>query len=306
MRKLSILLILICGCSGPDSEGAETAAGAVPATLAFAGNLEDKNIAEASGLAASQRRPDILWTHNDSGAKARLYAIDLGGRSVGRAKLKKADNIDWEDIASFTLDETPYLLVADVGDNEHKRDTVMLYVVEEPDLAVDANPEITPAWRIEFSYPGGPRDVESVAVDIDNQRILLLAKRTIPAELYSLPLLPKSDEPQIATFLGEISSLPQPSQRDVDFALKTKSWHWQPTAMDIAPDGSAIAIVTLAPAVYLYERDGDWQNTLQAAPLKFALRGIREPESIAYSADGKSLYISHEKKHAALLRIDFN
>ena len=182
----------------------------------------------------------------------------------------------------------------------------MLYVVEEPDLAVDAKPDITPAWRIEFSYPGGPRDVESVAVDIENEQILLLTKRTIPAELYSLPLRPRSDELQIATFLGEIASLPQPSGRDVDFALKTKSWHWQPTAMDIAPDGSAIAIVTLAPAVYLYQRNGDWLSTLQAAPLRFTLRGIREPESVAYSADGNSLYITHEKKHAALLRIDFN
>ena len=207
MRKPLILLILICGCSDPETEPPENG---VPATLAFAGNLQDKNIAEASGLAASQRRPDVLWTHNDSGAKARLYAIDLSGRSVGRAKLKQADNVDWEDIASFTLDEIPYLLVADVGDNEHKRDTVMLYVVEEPDLTVDANPDITPAWRIEFSYPGGPRDVESVAVDIENERILLLAKRTIPAELYSLPLLPKSNELQIATLLGEIGSLPQP------------------------------------------------------------------------------------------------
>ena len=303
MYRLFILLILICGCS---SEEPEAPAGGVPATLAFAGNLEDKNIAEASGLAASQRRADLLWTHNDSGAKARLYAIDLSGRSVGRAKLKNADNVDWEDIASFTLDGIPYLLVADVGDNEHKRDTVMLYVVEEPDLADDAKPDITPAWRIEFRYPDGPRDVEAVAVDIENERVLLLAKRTIPAELYSLPLRPASDELQVATLLGKIDSLPQPTRRDVDFALKTKSWHWQPTAMDIAPDGSAIAIVTLAPAVYLYERDGDWLSTLQASPLKFTLRGIREPESVAYSADSKSLYITHEKKNAALLRIDFD
>ena len=303
MRKPLLLLVLLVGCSSPESE---TPTGGIPVTLEFAGKLDNKDISEASGLAASQRRDDVLWTHNDSGAKARLYAIDLKGKSIGRVKLKDSDNVDWEDIASFTLDEAPYLLVADVGDNEGKRDTVKLYVVEEPDIAADSKPDIAPSWRIEFAYPGGPRDVESVAVDVENERVLLLTKRTIPAELYSLPLRPMSDEPQIATLLGEISSLPQPNRRDVDFALKTKSWHWQPTAMDIAPDGSAIAIVTLAPAVYLYERDGGWLTTLQNAPLKFTLRGIREPESVAFSADGKSLYITHEKKHAALLRIDFN
>ena len=303
MRTLSILLILICGCS---SEESGPPAGSIPVTLTMAGKLQDKDISEASGLAASQRSANVLWTHNDSGAKARLYAIDLNGRSVGGARLKHSDNVDWEDIASFTLDDVPYLLVADVGDNEHKHETVTLYVVEEPDLSEDEKPDITPAWRIEFYYPGGPRDVESVAIDIENERILLLSKRTIPAELYSLPLRPESDEVQIATLLGKIDSLPQPSRSDVEFALEAKNWHWQPTAMDIARDGSAIAIVTLDPAIYLYRRDGDWLSTLQAAPLKFRLRGIREPESVAFSADGKSIYVTHEKKHAALLRIDFD
>ncbi len=306
MRHLLIPLVLICGCNGaePDAPASDAPAG-MAAQLSIAGRIENKHISEASGLAASQRRPDALWTHNDSGAKAHLYAIDLTGEALGRIKLKKAKNVDWEDIASFTRDAKPYLLIADVGDNDRKRKTVSLYVVEEPDLNVDTTPELKPAWRIDVAYPDGPRDVESVAVDIENDQVLLLTKRTIPAELYAVPLQPASDEIVVARLLGKIGTLPQPARRDVEFAPKTDDWHWQPTSMDIAPDGSAIAIVTYLPAIYLYRRDGDWMSTLSQAPLRFPLR-LRKPESIAFGADSRSLFVTNEKKHAPLLRIDID
>ena len=144
-----------------------------------------------------------------------MYSIDLTGKSLGRIKLKKAKNVDWEDIASFTRDEKPYLLVADVGDNDSKRRYVHLYIVEEPDLAVDAKPELRPAWRIDVAYPDGPRDVESVAVDIENDQVLLLTKRTIPAELYAVPLQPAPNEIVVARLLGKIETLPRPSRPEV-------------------------------------------------------------------------------------------
>lgn len=314
MCKLSIPIVLICSCSivlicacsdaEPDMPANVEPSG-IAAHLSIAGRFENKKIDEASGLAASQRRPDALWTHNDSGAKARLYAIGLEGQSLGRIKLKKAKNVDWEDMASFTRDEKPYLLVADVGDNDSKREYVSLYVIEEPDLEVDAKPELEPAWRIDVAYPAGPRDVEAIAVDIENDQALLLTKRTIPAELYAVPLQPAPDEIVAARLLGKLETLPQPTRRDVEFAPGTDDWHWQPTSMDIAPDGSAIAIVTYLPAIYLYRRDGDWLSTLSNAPLRFPLR-LRKPESIAFSADSRSLFVTNEKKHAPLLRIDFD
>jgi hypothetical protein len=311
MRSLLISMFLIAACGSSESDSPDDGRPAapdtssIPASLSVAGKLEDKDIKEASGLAVSQRRPDLLWTHNDGGSKPRLYAIDLSGNSVGRAKLKDAKNVDWEDIASFTLDDTPYLLVADVGDNTAKRKRVSLYVVEEPDLDADAKPDLTPAWRIDFGFPGGPRDVEAVAVDVENEQVLLLTKRTIPAELYAVPLRPDALESELAVFLGRIDSLPQPTQQDRKFAGKSNNWHWQPTGMDIAPDGSAIAIVTYLPAVYLYRRQGDLLSSLQQPPLRFSLP-LKEPESVAFGTDSRSLFLTNEKKHADLLRIDIN
>ena len=79
------------------------------------GRLQNAQIDEASGLARSQRYPDVFWVANDDGPSV-LYAIDSTGKDLGRVTIKDASNRDWEDLASFTLDGVPYLLAADIGD----------------------------------------------------------------------------------------------------------------------------------------------------------------------------------------------
>ena len=72
-------------------------------TTVLAGRLRDKQLDEASGIARSQRQDDVYWLVNDSG-KPRLFAIDGTGKKLGRVKINGAKHVDWEDIASFTLD----------------------------------------------------------------------------------------------------------------------------------------------------------------------------------------------------------
>ena len=103
---------------------------------------------------------------------------------------RKRANRDWEDLSSFRIGALAYLLVADTGDNDAKRKHVQLYVVPEPDLDLDDKVKVEPAWKVDFVYPGGPRDAEAVAVDTANQRVLVLTKRTLPPELYEVPLTP--------------------------------------------------------------------------------------------------------------------
>lgn len=296
------LLAALAACAPPDSEPAPAGK---PARLVVSGNFEDPDIAEASGIASSRREPDLLWVHNDSGSKARLYAADVRGAARGRIKLGGADNDDWEDMAAFTHDGAPMLVVADIGDNDARRKKVRLYVVAEPDLGEEVFPEIEPAAEIEFRYPDGPRDAEAIAVDAANGRVLILSKRDRPPRLYAVPLAPESDETVTATFLGPVASLPRPSRRNVDFALKSKNWFWQPTSMDIAPDGSALVILTYG-AVYYYARGEaeDWLAALERLPLAFPIKNIPNAEAVTFSADGTSLYLTVEGRHAPLLRID--
>lgn len=300
---LLAMLAVLAGCGEPGKPGG--AEPGIAVRIDVPGTIENGNIDEASGLACSARRAGLLWVHNDRGDKARIYAIDDAGSTAGRIRLEKADNDDWEDMASFRFNEKPYLLVADVGDNEADRDDIRLYIIEEPDLGADDKPELMASWTIEFSYEDGARDVEAVAVDIDGWRALLLTKRDIPPRLYEVRIIPQTDAPTVARFLGTVDTLPQPTARDVEFAPRTDNWHWQPTAMDIAPDGSALAVLTYS-AVYYYARQAgeDWTAALARAPLRLGIEDIRNAEALAFCAGGRSIFVTVEKKHAPLVRID--
>lgn len=265
-----------------------------------AGRLQNAKIDEASGLARSQRNPDVFWVANDDGPSV-LYAIDGTGKDLGRVTVKDASNRDWEDLASFTLDGVPYLIAADIGDNEGKRKDVRLYIIEEPEAGDD---KVKPAWRIEFTYPEGPRDAESVAVDVDNGRVLVLTKRDVPALLYALPLRPGTKKRIDAERLGVVASLPQPSRSDLEFASRAKSWHWQPTSMDISGDGMNAIVLTYG-GVYLYPRSPgqDWLEALQQSPLVVSRSSNRQAESVAFDAAGDFIYITLEQRNAPLFRL---
>lgn len=265
-----------------------------------AGRLQNAKIDEASGLARSQRYPDVFWVANDDGPSV-LYAIDGTGKDLGRVTVKDASNRDWEDLASFTLDGVPYLIAADIGDNEGKRKDVRLYIIEEPEAGDD---KVKPAWRIEFTYPEGPRDAESVAVDVDNERVLVLTKRDVPALLYALPLRPDTKKRIDAERLGVVASLPQPSRSDLEFARRANSWHWQPTSMDVSGDGMNAIVLTYG-GVYLYPRSPgqDWLEALQQSPLVVSRSSNRQAESVAFTAAGDFVYITLEQRNAPLFRL---
>jgi len=305
VRLLVCAPLLLAACTAGDGN-AETRSSIEPPTespIQRVGTLENPKLDEASGLAHSTLDPGILWVINDGGP-AVVHAIDHTGRERGRVKIADAKNKDFEDIASFSLDGTAYLVIADIGDNQAKRKHVTLYIIEEPALD-DTRADI--AWRIDFSYPDGPRDAESLAVDSAGQRIYVLSKRDIPAVLYAVPLLPRVDDKHdtiIATRLGEIDSLPQPRASEKKNA-KGSGWHWQPTGMDFSVAGDRALILTYG-RVYLYTRDSaqTWLDALSGRPQGLSLGKIKKAESIAFAPDGDSAFVTVEKKHAALLRID--
>jgi len=293
---------LLCACSDTNEAPPAAEPRLFPVVI---GKLEDPKIREASGLARSQKTDNVLWTINDNGAKEWVHAIAPNGRRLGEFDLKKSENKDWEDLASFVLNDTPYLLVADIGDNDARHKKRTLYVVEEPDVEKSGKARV--GWRIDFRYPDGPRDAESAAVDIENQRALVLSKRDIPPVLYELPLVPEDDKTITATWLGTITSLPRPSRQDVQFAPKTKDWHWQPVGMDISADNLAAVILTYR-AVYFYSRQPgqDWFDALNQKPRRVSIGNFRNAEAIAFANDKRSVIVTGENRHSRLLLINFD
>jgi hypothetical protein len=285
----------------------------------FVGLLADPKIAEASGLALSRRRDDLLWTLNDGARKPQLYALGTDGSDRGRVRVEGAEPVDWEALAAFEWEGRPYLAVADTGDNFSWRRSAELLVIEEPQPEGERFPSGTAvrvAWSFRFRFEDGPRDCEALAVDPEQPRALLLSKRTEPPVLYALPLLP--DEPgggpeasgrpalRVARRLGEVPSIPPPTRADVEEARWLGRYRAMPTGLDVSRDGERAAVVTYKDAYLFTRADGeDWAAAFARPPERIPLPPLRQAEAIAFAADGRSLFVTSEQRPAPLFRLDW-
>jgi len=217
-------------------------------------------------------------------------------------------NNDWEDLASFELDGKTWLLIADTGDNGGVRKNCTLYVIAEPDpstLSPEREVTATVAWRIPVVYPEGPHDCESVTVDPRSETIFLLSKRTHPPVLYSLPLRPALDgkTPAAEPIATLTAGVPQPTSWQKLFPSATQRYRAQPTAIDIAPDGHAAAVLTYGDVLLYPHRPGEpWRDTFSRAPVILAPHGLPQAEALCFSRESRSLYVTGEGNTQPLLR----
>lgn len=294
MKALLLILALALSAS---------AATAAPVPQ-IAGLLRDTRLNEISGMATSGRDAQRLWLHNDSGTRAQLFAVDSSGRVQARLLLPGIKPVDWEDLAAFELDGKAYLLIADTGDNGGVRQRSELLIVEEPEFQAGAQElqlQAQPAWRIAFRYADEPHDVEAVGVDVENQRVLLLAKRTSPPQIWSLPLRPASSGEQVAQFVGTLA-VPAEDQPAVDFQRRLQPG--RPTSLAIAADGRHALVLTYASA-WLFRRDGNetWPQALARTPQVFPFGLVGQAEAVSIARDGRSGLITGERWPAPLIRI---
>ncbi|UCE56705.1 MAG: hypothetical protein JSV31_15035 [Desulfobacterales bacterium] len=271
--------------------------------------MENAEISEASGIAVSRLMEDVLWIVNDGGHKPYVFAVGIDGADIVGFRLRDAQNVDWEDLSAYRFGNTSYILIADVGDNQAQREEYHLYIVPEPAISRGGS-GIRSAldWehRIRFVYEDGPQDCESVAVDPQNRKILMLSKRRVPPVLYALPLMPAGNQKlHIARRIAEIRNIPQPTPQNLLEELKCGRFCSQPTSMDITSDGSALAILTYKNG-YLYRRlpHETWSAVFQRSPQLIVMPELRQLESLCFSPNGKSIYITSEKIPTPLYRLE--
>jgi hypothetical protein len=244
--------------------------------------IENSKIKESSGLACSKKNNTVLWTHNDSGHMPIIYAMSDRGKELGTFFLEDVISRDWEDMASFSLNGQPYILVADSGDNFGIFNTYTLSIFKEPDLRHRSPSALSPQWQINYRFADNKSyDVEAVAVDVSRNRIILLTKRTAQALIFEIPLKTESvDNIIVAEQVGEFEDIVHP------------------TAMDITADGSTMIILTYG-RIHLF----DSIDSFKPKPLKkFRKRkhvieytGLFQPEGLCLSKDEKVLYVSSER-----------
>jgi hypothetical protein len=262
--------------------------------------IQSPAITEASGLAVSTANPELLWTHNDSGGTPQVHLIGSDGSAHGQVTVSGCVNTDWEDLASFTLAGKNYLLIADTGDNAAKRSSVSLIIIPEPNLPATGKPleaTVDPAWQIHFTYPGGPRDCESVAVDVQAGKILLISKRTKPPEVYELPLKPATTEAPLSAVLLGNTAVVSPT-------LPFMPYGNQPTGFDISADGQVAAVITYS-EIFLFPRQPEetWASVFARPPIALPAHHLKQAEAVALAKNGEAVFALSEGKSSPIIRL---
>ncbi|HNP18425.1 MAG TPA: hypothetical protein PKL31_08340 [Fulvivirga sp.] len=241
------------------------------------GEIENSEINEASGLTVGINNPEMLWTHNDSGGKPRIFLLDQYGKFKAEFTLQGIKNRDWEDIASGPGPDANknYLYISETGDNRAEFDLKYVYRFEEPLLSSKGR-EIMDVDVITFRYPDGKRDAESLFVDPLTKDIYILSKREQNIGIY------RAAYPQSTTetiILEKLGTMP----------------YFNTVAADITADGQEVLTKTYD-AVYYWKRDGQSiADLLMTKPISIPYIIEPQGESIAWKKDGSGFFTLSEE-----------
>jgi len=220
------------------------------------GRVDDRRIKEASGLVASKRNRGVLWTHNDSGDFARVFALSAkDGRVLHELTVLGAGASDWEDMA---LSPFGQLCAGDIGDGPGGRRSVTVYCFDEPyvdgggDDDDDETPEkkakkkkksktysSTHATPYHLDYPEGAHDAETLLIDPQTNSFCVVTKNGEQgSELY-------------------VARAPKPwAHTELELRRKVHTYGgWAgPVAGDITWDGEHVVLKSYGYYFYLFTR----------------------------------------------------
>ncbi len=261
------------------------------------GKIESDEINESSGIAVSRCNEKVLWTHNDSGDKAYIFALDEKGEKLGTWKVSGAENFDWEDIATRKEKSGEcFLYIADIGNNKRTRSEMTIYRVKEPLISSEnkssgkKNPlETEAAETIKFEYPEMRHDAETLMIHPETGDIYIISKRLSgAAAVYKLKA---NYEKEKTNLLEKIADFEVPAIPNGFF-----------TGGDISPDGKHAVICDYFAAyeIDLPEKAKNFDEIWKQKPEIIELGKRDIGEAVGYSADGKSIFATSERDNSLI------
>ena len=161
------------------------------ADVAF--RFEDVAIVESSGLVVQD---GLFLTTNDSGDSGRVFAVDpASGRTVGVTRWAD-EPVDVEALAPAGSGE---VWVGDIGDNPGGRATIEVARIPVGTGERDADPT-----AYSLTYPGGPRDAETLLAHPVTGRLYVASKNVFGGALYAAPERLDGSTPSRMTRLGRV------------------------------------------------------------------------------------------------------
>ena len=266
---------------GPSADPSGGAACGYGHTQAVA-EVHEKMLTEASAIVASQRRPGVYWTLNDSKNEPMLFAVDQQGRSLGRFRVRNAENVDWESLQLGPGgDDGAALYIGDTGDNKGNRREMVIYRVPEPEPAAarggTASTAMAEAFR--FVYPEGPHNTEAMLVHPETGEVLLITKEPDGHSLvFRVPTPLDGQRVAVLEQVGTVDVSGLAANGDLV------------TDASVAPDARRVIVRTYTSALEYDVVDGAplasiWDHSPRIIPLDDGTKG----EGVTYRADGSAL-----------------
>ncbi len=238
--------------------------------------IKTKKLDEASGLLVSQKYPGVIWSHNDSGDKPRLYALDAKTlKLIAKIKIKKAKHIDWEDITYHQGN----IVIGDFGNNKNKRDDLTLYTIKEPNPYKDEKAKVIATQKFIFSDQKRSAkkhknfDCEAI-FSFDNELFLLTKHRA-------------DDYTTLYQLKGAVA------QRVLHYSLDDRV-----TSAD--SDGKYVVILTRK-SLYLLEPNRENNSKFDVPMKRIALNEAGQVEGVAL--DGKKVHVVDEEGRIYTLHV---
>lgn len=247
---------------------------------------------EASGLADSRTIPGYLWTHEDAGSPAELFLISHDGKDVRRYTPPGIRNGDWEDIAvgAGPQQDVSYIYLADIGSNDGNPVFGTHTIYRMPELRnLDEGFSPEKIARINFRYPSGSPDAETLLFDSVTRDLFIISKELESANLYRLPYPQSVEGTTTAELVGKIPAL------------------MLATGGDISADGQEILVRNYTNIYYWKRKAGETigQTLMREAnkPVPYALEP--QGEAVCFDREMKGYYTFSEKRNAAGVALQY-
>ncbi|MGV3615493.1 MAG: hypothetical protein ACO1SV_09190 [Fimbriimonas sp.] len=275
-----------------------------PTAISPVAGVDAAPIEEMSGIVKSARYRDVYWVHNDSGDRARFFAIAANGKAIVPTGTRpeayqgiavaNAKNVDWEDIAR----DRDTLYLSDMGNNGNARRDLGVYAVKEPDprRTTEVRGTFLPiAYPDQKEFPpSGLRAFDCEAVFALRGKLYFVTKHRLNA------LIPGS-----STGLYRLDTR-HTDRVNVLTKLDTHAnlGGWV-TAADVSPDGKTVAVLTQAPeqSIWLFDARAKGDRFLsQGKPRRIVFSGAKQCEAVAF-ADNGTLLVGNEQRDLYKLRV---
>jgi hypothetical protein len=228
--------------------------------------VDDPRLTELSGLVVDG---GALWAMSDGGSRVELHRLDPSTCAVVDSRTAAVNPYDAEDLA---LAPDGALWVADIGDNERRRDTVAVIV-----LPVRGESRLH-----RLTYPDGPHDAEALLVDAAGRPVVITKEARSPAGVYRTVQPPEGLGPTPLVRVGELTLPPSATEGGPLGGLGSR----MVTGAAVTADGSVVAVRSYTDAWLYPVRGGDLVAALEATPVQVPLPDEPQGEAVAFESDG--------------------